>query len=110
MISSSGLEGLDISGIEQNRQSIRNLLLDPKGHYDTPISPDLDIAKRFFYWSTPAGLPSAPTRPAARKHFVGAAKTPYWRIPARSLRHILRHTLHVPAKFGRVTVTRRCVL
>src|SRR5579863_9599877 len=28
MISSSGFEGFDISGIEQNRQSIRHLLLD----------------------------------------------------------------------------------
>jgi hypothetical protein len=28
MISSSGLEGLDVSCIEQNRQSIRNLLVD----------------------------------------------------------------------------------
>src|ERR1019366_3827539 len=28
-----------------------------------PISPDRDIAKRFFYRSTPGGLPSAPARP-----------------------------------------------
>jgi hypothetical protein len=47
MISSSGLEGFDISGIEQNRQSIRNLLLDLENSFRAGVEDSFPAENHF---------------------------------------------------------------
>jgi hypothetical protein len=62
-ISPSGWHGFLMTIPESRQQGQSGIsFLTSKTHQYMPISPDRDIAKRFFDRSTPGGLPSAPAR------------------------------------------------